>query len=202
MIWSLTGPSASGKTTIARLLQKAVPEAKPLMSVTTRPPRPSDNPGEYEYVSEAQFSSLSRAREFLWEVAPHGHRYATRKSRIDEALAEGIFIPIIVIEAVVKLHAYAAAQGKADSVRSLYIRMSDEEELRRRFSVRGDDPADMERRIAQCRDWNARARSAGIPFYMMDGEGTPESKAEEALAFFKADPSSIKIDGVQGAGEE
>ena len=185
MIWSLTGPSASGKTTIARLIQRAVPEAKPLQSVTTRPPRPSDNPGEYEYVSEAEFDRLSRAREFLWEVSPHGHRYATRKSKVDEALGEGINIPILVIEAVVKLHAYAEAQGKLEEVRSLYIRMTDEEELRRRLSARGDEPGDVERRLAQCRDWNARAASAGIPLYVLEGEGTPEEKAAKALSFFK-----------------
>ncbi len=186
MIWSLSGPSASGKTTIARLILQLVPEAKPLQSVTTRPPRPSDNPGEYEYVSESEFDRLSRAREFLWEVAPHGHRYATRKSRVDEGLGDGIYIPILVIEAVVKLHAYAQAQGKAKEVRSLYVKMTDEKELRGRFAKRGDDPADMERRLLQCRDWNARAESAGIPFYMLKGEGPPEEKAAEALAFFQS----------------
>lgn len=185
MIWSITGPSASGKTTIARLIIEAVPEAKHLPSVTTRPRRFSDNPGEYEHVSDTEFDRLSRAREFLWEVAPHGYRYATRKSKVDEALAGGIYIPILVIEAAVKLHAYAQAQGKVREVRSLYVRMTNEEELRRRFTERGDDPDDMERRLLQCRDWNARALNAGIPFRVIEGEGKPEEKAAQALAFFR-----------------
>ena len=65
MIWSLTGSSASGKTTIARLIIEEVPNAKPLQSVTTRAVRASDIPGEYEYVNEMEFDRLSRAREFL-----------------------------------------------------------------------------------------------------------------------------------------
>lgn len=185
MIWSLTGPSASGKTTIVRLITQAHPNARPLPSTTTRAPRPSDNPGEYEYVSNAEFDRLSRARGFLWEVAPHGHRYATRKSDIDAALEGGLYLPILVIEAAVKLHAYAQAHGRLEAVRSLYIHIDDESELRRRFAVRGDKAEDLERRIAQCRDWNTRAESSGIPFYMLEGAQAPEEMASEALSFFR-----------------
>ncbi len=160
--------------------------ARPLPSTTTREPRPSDNPGEYQYVSEQEFDRLSRAREFLWEVAPHGHRYATRKADVDTALEGGLYLPTLVIEAIVKLHAYAEAQGRADAVRSLYIYMDNEAELRRRFGVRGDAAEDIKRRIAQCRDWNARAEASGIPFYMLPGVQTPEAMANEALTFFKS----------------
>ena len=165
---------------------QAEPSARPLQSTTTRPPRQSDNKGEYAYVSDAEFDRLSRAREFLWEVAPHGHRYATKQEDVDAALADGLYLPILLIEAVMKLHAYAQAHGREEAVRSLYIYMHDEAELRRRFKVRGDAPQDIERRIAQCRDWNARAEASGIPFYMLNGEQTPERMAAEALSFFRS----------------
>ena len=183
MICSITGPSASGKTTLVKNLMRMLPGAKPLQSVTTRAPRPSDVPGEYEYVSAEELGRLSRAREFLWEVSPHRNRYATKRKAIDEALEGKVFyLPILVIEAVVKLHAYTEVRGKAGSVCSLYIEMSDEKELRRRFAFRGDTPEQIERRIAECRTWDAQARASVLPFCFVSGNGTPEETSQKARA--------------------
>lgn len=186
MFWTITGPSASGKTTLARNILAAHPEAKPLTSTTTRAPRPTDMPGEYEYVSNEEFDRLSRQGAFLWEVAPHGNRYGTRKSAVDAAFLESLYVPILVIEAVVKLHSYAAARGQGAQVRSLYIHIEDEAELRKRITGRGDSPEEIERRLHECLDWNERSLASGVPFYMLDGSKTPEEMSREALAFFSS----------------
>lgn len=178
MIISITGPSGVGKTTLLHNLLRSIPQARTLTSVTTREQRPSDEPGEYQYVTDAEFDALSAKGAFLWEVNPHGKKYATRRDTIDIALREGFYLPVLVVGAVEKLHAYANAQGLEGNVRSLYILIDDEEELRKRFKERGDSPAETEVRIRECRDWNAQAEASGVPFIYLHAT----KKREDILA--------------------
>lgn len=86
-IITLSGPSAVGKTTIARELLQANPEWKLLISLTTRGPRPSDIPGEYKYnVSMRRFDELEREGKFVWTVCVHGNKYGTLSKLVDDAL--------------------------------------------------------------------------------------------------------------------
>ena len=62
MILTITGPSASGKTSLARALRLQIPGAVVLTSVTTRKPRPSDLPGEYKYETQEGFSKLKQEK--------------------------------------------------------------------------------------------------------------------------------------------
>src|ERR1035437_3319491 len=121
MILSITGPSGVGKTTLMHNLLQRLPNAVPLTSVTTRAPRPSDEPGEYEYVSNDEFDAIAKSGAFLWEARAYVNRYGTRKAIIDEALASTkLYIPVLVIDAVTTLHAYATANGTTDALHSMY----------------------------------------------------------------------------------
>lgn len=182
MILSLTGPSGVGKTTLLHHLLRALPGSGPLISYTTRTRRQGDEPGEYRYVGEEEFEAMHARGEFLWVARPHGKKYATREEDIGRALAGGVYMPILLIDAAKQLRAYAAQAGKADAMRSLYIRLEDEAELRRRFAKRGDSLEAAEARIAECRSWNQEAASSGVPFIYIDGRKTPEEMLADALA--------------------
>lgn len=184
MIWTITGPSASGKTTLVKNLLAAVPSARPLQSATTRAPRPSDAAGEYEYLSSAEFDTALREGAFLWSVSPHGNLYGTRKKAINEAIFLGIHLSILVIEAVEMLRTHAREAAGEDAIRSIYIDIADTDELRRRITGRGDTPEEIERRLKECLDWNERAKRSGIPFYFLNGLQSPDAMAAEALSFF------------------
>lgn len=183
MILSITGPSGVGKTTLMHNLLARLPDARPLVSVTTRAPRPTDEPGEYEYVNQAEFDARSTRGDFLWEVHPHGKHYATAKAAVDVAFeSPGVFIPPLVISAVGTLLEYAKTRGISGAVHSIYIWIEDEAELRKRFEHRGDmTPQEIESRLAECRSWNAEAKASGLPFIYLQATKTPEEILTDAL---------------------
>lgn len=188
MILSLTGPSGVGKTTLMHNLLQALPNAKPLVSYTTRAARQSDEPGEYRYVSQEEFDRMSQAKEFLWEASAYVNRYGTRKADIDSALesADTLYMPVLVLNAVKKLHEYANSIAKTESLHSMYIWIEDEAELRSRFAERGDKPEEVEARIAECKDWNAQAKNLGVPFIYLEARKKREDIVVDALAQIKA----------------
>lgn len=168
-------------------LLKALPNARPLVSYTTRAPRPSDEPGEYAYVSQDEFDHMSAADEFLWTANAYVNHYGTRKADIDDALenTDALFIPVLVLSAVKKLHDYANEVGKNARLHSMYIKIEDEVELRSRFTERGDNPEEAEARIAECRSWNEEAKNLGVPFIWLEAQKDRQTIVADALKQLK-----------------
>ncbi len=164
-------------------LLQALPGAKPLMSYTTRAARPSDEPGEYSYISQEEFDRMSQAGEFLWEAHAYVNHYGTRKADIDMALESktALYMPVIVLSAVKKLHEYANEVGKIQNLHSMYIHIEDEQELRNRFKERGDKPEEVEARINECRNWNEEAKNLGVPFIWLQAQKKREDIVADAL---------------------
>jgi guanylate kinase len=168
-------------------LLAALPNTKPLLSYTTRAPRPSDEPGEYEYVTQEKFDEMSKAHEFLWEAHAYVNHYGTRKVDIDQALTDytHIYMPVLVIDVIKQLHDYAKAMHKSGSLYSMYIKIEDENELRSRFKERGDKPEEVEARIAECKDWNEKAKTSGVPFIFLEAQESREKIVEDAMGHLK-----------------
>lgn len=60
------------------------------VSTTTRPRRPGEEDGkDYDFVDEATFDRLVSQNAFAEHAVVHGHRYGTRRDRIETAIAAG-----------------------------------------------------------------------------------------------------------------
>lgn len=86
----ISGPTGSGKTTIARKLVQRLPGAVFSVSHTTRQPRPSEKDGrDYHFVTEEAFRKMAVDGEFLEWASVHGHSYGTHRSEWENASALG-----------------------------------------------------------------------------------------------------------------
>ncbi len=144
----ISGPSGSGKTSIARAMEQRL-GGRYSVSATTRPPGPGESGGrDYEFISDMEFKERVDRGAFLEHAMVFGrHWYGTPREPVERALAEGELI-ILAID----------VQGALQVRRSmpeaflLFILPPEEAELRRRLQARGrDDPASIERRLAEAR---------------------------------------------------
>lgn len=183
MLLTITGPSASGKTSLARALMTRTPEMTMLRSTTTRASRPSDLLGEYRYVDQAEFDALVDAHAFLWVVEVHGNRYGTLKEDVRLTVESGdIVLGLLTVGATKELYHYLETLGKEEELISVYLDITDEELLLQRLTKRGDSREDIELRIKQCRTWAAERDASGVPYITYDASESSEVLAERVLA--------------------
>ena len=171
-IITLTGPSGTGKTTIARSLLKLDSGAKLIRSHTTRAARESDLPGEYSY-NNRLMDLAEKKSEYLWIILTHGSAYATRRDEVTKSIfLNPISLMLLVPEAVAKLRRFAPAY-----VVPFFILPPNEEILRKRLTERGDEPASIERRIADGKKWREDFAKFNIPYQKIANDGTPQETA-------------------------
>ena len=84
---AVTGPSGSGKTSVCKALLAMFPRLRFSVSLTTRPPRPSEVDGEdYHFVSEAEFRERIRRGDLIEWAENYGQLYGTSRKAMEEAL--------------------------------------------------------------------------------------------------------------------
>ena len=143
-LFVLAGPSGAGKgTIISRALQSAT-HVIPSVSVTTRPPRPTEADGvHYRFISEEDFRSLAERGELLEWAEVHGHLYGTPREPVAAALEEGR-------DVLLELDVQGAAQVKEAVPEAvlIFVEPPSLDDLVTRLEARGtEDPAGQARRI-------------------------------------------------------
>lgn len=185
-IITITGSSGAGKSSIAKRLLELMPKSRFVVSLTTRRLRPTDLPGEILHVTKIGFSWRKLWRKFLWAKPVHGNHYGTLRKSVDDAFALATpSLMLLMPETVPLLRNYAVGKG---TVLSFYILSPSEEELRRRFGVRGDDSAAIERRISDCKKWDKEAKNSGLPYIFVSCEEPVvgiEKAAREVLGYLQ-----------------
>ena len=140
LMFILSSPSGAGKTTIAHRLLAHDAAIRSSVSATTRPPRPGEVDGvDYHFVSEAEFDRMVAAEEFYEWAHVFGHRYGTPKAHIRAGLKDGVdFLFDIDWQGTQQLY-----QKDAQDVVRVFLLPPSIDELRRRLTGRGTDPAEV-----------------------------------------------------------
>jgi guanylate kinase len=87
MLFVISGPSGTGKTTIIRELFKLLPDLRFSVSATTREKRQDEiNGKDYYFITKQDFEEKIKRGDFVeWEEV-HGNLYGTLKSEVENNL--------------------------------------------------------------------------------------------------------------------
>ena len=90
ILFVISAPSGTGKTTVARRVQTVIPGLQWSVSYTTRSPRPGEEDGrEYHFVNREAFEGLAADGLLLESAEVFGNRYGTGLAQTRDKLAEG-----------------------------------------------------------------------------------------------------------------
>jgi guanylate kinase len=91
LIFIISAPSGTGKTTMVKEVIQQLPGLRFSVSFTTRLPRPNEREGEdYHFVSHAVFQKMVEKNEFLEWAEVLGNRYGTPRPDLKKLESEGI----------------------------------------------------------------------------------------------------------------
>ncbi len=184
---SLTGVSGAGKTTLVKELvaRKGKREFFPVMSVTTRQPRSTDLPGEYEYVSIDEFNRLKGNGSFLWSVEHAGAMYGTKETSVMEAFFSPgkTGIMILVPEVIPTLVSFLTKRNLLQEYKRIFLVAPREVELYKRLYARGESRDFIEKRISLSREWDYNARYGVYNFHFVRTEDKSIRETADEIAF-------------------
>jgi guanylate kinase len=91
LIFVISAPSGTGKTTLVREVIQQLPGLRFSVSFTTRLPRPDEKEGEdYHFVSHSAFQRMVDKNEFLEWAEVLGNRYGTPRPDLKKMELEGV----------------------------------------------------------------------------------------------------------------
>lgn len=154
-LFVLAGPSGVGKGSIVRELVARDPGLSLSVSVTTRPPRPTEVDGvDYFFVDEDAFARMVEAGELLEWADIVGHRSGTPRGFVEDRLAEGrdVLLEIDVVGA-------SQVRERVSGAVLIFIEPPSLEELERRLRGRGTETEDAIRLRMETAAWELEQRS-------------------------------------------
>lgn len=123
-ILTITGPTASGKSTLRRMLVDAAGSNMDLaVSYTTRPKRPGETDGgEYRFLTREGFLAMAERGQMLETNEFDGHLYGVGSEPIQEAWREGrIAVAVLDPNGVESLRKWADSVDKPVGIVSLWL---------------------------------------------------------------------------------
>ncbi len=153
----VSGPAGSGKTTLCSRLTEAYPQAiRRVITCTTRAPRAGEVDGvDYHFLARAEFEKQITAGVFLEHATVHGNLYGPRAKDVATHLAAGFDALLNVdVQGAATIRAQTAANPRLDAALvTVFVRVLDPVELRRRLTGRGTDPVDEIDRRVKAAEW-------------------------------------------------
>jgi guanylate kinase len=148
LLFIVSAPSGTGKTTLAERLVQILPNLRMSRSYTSRPARAGERDGlDYNFVSRAHFDGMIERDEFLEWADVFGNLYGTSRIDTERLQASGQDVVLVI-------DVQGAAQVKLSGVdhSSIFMLPPSFEILERRLRGRSADsePA-MQKRLAAAR---------------------------------------------------
>lgn len=148
IIFVISAPSGTGKTTICERLLDFFSDLKMSISHTTRKPREGERHGlDYYFVDKATFETMIKNGDFIEWAEVYGNLYGTSKKVINELLNDGVDILLDIdtqgAKSIKKLY--------PDSV-LIFIIPPSIEELERRLKSRGENLDTIKARLQKTKE--------------------------------------------------
>ena len=135
LIFIISAPSGTGKTTLVREVIRQLPGLQFSVSFTTRLPRPDEKEGEdYHFVSHSVFQKMVEKKEFLEWAEVLGNRYGTPRPDLKKIEREGV-------DLILDIDTQGAKKVTKEIVQPvlIYLLPPSLKELRERLMKRGVD---------------------------------------------------------------
>ncbi|MCS6999213.1 MAG: guanylate kinase [Aquificaceae bacterium] len=154
MLFVLSAPSGTGKTTVVDRLFRNRPDIRKIVTATTRPKREGEVQGvDYIFLTPEEFEIRIREGYFLEYAKVYGSYYGTPKEQVIRNEEEGVD-SLLVIDV-------QGAKRLKESYKDcllLFLMPPSFEELRRRLINRGYGKENLEERLKKAREEIACAR--------------------------------------------
>ncbi|MDT7949920.1 MAG: guanylate kinase [Acetobacteraceae bacterium] len=145
----LAAPSGAGKSSLTRSLLASESALALSISATTRAPRAGEQDGvHYHFRTQEAFAVMVAQGEMLEWATVFGNSYGTPRSAVEQALLAG---SDVLFDIDWQGHRQLRAALPGDVV-SVFVLPPTLEALRSRLEARGDDPAEIARRMQSARD--------------------------------------------------
>ncbi len=155
ILFIISAPSGTGKTTLCKQLTAKVPELWHSISFTTRQPRPGEEHGrEYFFIDEPKFQEMIERHEFVEWARVYGHLYGTPRKMLADRIEQGI-------DVLLEIDVQGAMQVKKkfDDAVSIFILPPSMTVLRARLQSRASDShEEIQRRLQKVKEevWSYR----------------------------------------------
>lgn len=158
ILFFLSAPSGTGKTTLSDQLLRQVGNLRPSISYTTRLLRAGEiNGREYHFISEGEFLHLQKQNAFAEWARVHDFFYGTARAPLEEALTQGSDLLLdIDVQGVKQLKQHFPSSSVA-----IFLLPPSWHELERRLRGRGTDNNEVITRRLQ----RAREEARELPMY-------------------------------------
>lgn len=137
LIFVVSAPAGTGKTTLVRMLQKEFSCVVESVSYTTRPPRPQEVPErDYHFIAVPAFEQKIKDGEFLEYAKVFGHYYGTSRKFLESQQNLGKHV-VLVIDTQGAMH----LKGSLDAV-FVFIQPPSMDVLKERLSARKSESSE------------------------------------------------------------
>lgn len=97
LLFILSAPAGTGKTTLVRMLQNEFPAIAVSISCTTRAPRGDEVADkDYHFLSHKEFEQKIHSGEFLEYAEVFGNYYGTKRQHVEDLLNRGKHVFLVI----------------------------------------------------------------------------------------------------------
>jgi len=155
ILFIISAPSGTGKTTLCKQLTSTVPGLWHSISYTTRKPRPGEEHGrEYFFIGESEFQQMVDRNEFVEWARVYGNLYGTPRKTLTDRIEQGIDVLLeIDVQGAIQV------KKKFEDAVSIFILPPSMQVLRSRLQNRASDtPEEILRRLQKVKEevWSYR----------------------------------------------